>query len=161
MQTDKTEEKLMEKIFMDKNNAEYNVCEGNDNVVKKEYTQGDFRELYDVPVLKGDVFFADLNPVVGYETGGVRPVVIIQNNTGNKFGPTIVAAITSRTNKREMPTHVKVEASTGGLAADSVIMLEQVRTLDKTRLRRFLGHVDEATMDKIEKAVRCSLGINV
>ena len=85
MPTDKTEEKLMEKIFMDKNNAEYDVGEGNANVVKKEYTQRDFRELYDVPVLKGDVFFADLNPVVGYETGGVRPVVIIQNNTGNKF----------------------------------------------------------------------------
>ena len=110
-------------------------------------------------VFKGDVYFADLNPVVGSEVGGIRPVVIIQNDTGNRFAPTVVAAITSRTNKKDLPTHVHVKAQTGGLFADSVIMLEQMRTIDKTRLRQFLGRVDGATLQRIENAAKQSLGI--
>lgn len=111
------------------------------------------------PVYKGDVFFADLNPVAGSEIGGIRPVVVIQNNTGNKYSPTVVAAITSRTNRKNLPTHVSVKAPTGGLFADSVIMLEQIRTLDKSRLRQFIGRVDDETMHRIETAAKTSLGI--
>lgn len=114
---------------------------------------------YPDSVFKGDVFFADLNPVAGSEVGGIRPVVVIQNNAGNRFSPTVVAAITSRTNKKVLPTHVSVKAPMGGLLADSVIMLEQMRTLDKTRLRQYIGHVDEDTMIRIEKAAKASLGI--
>jgi mRNA interferase MazF len=110
-------------------------------------------------VFKGDVYFADLNPVVGHEVGGIRPVVIIQNDIGNRNGPTVVAAITSRTNKKRRPTHVLVNASTGGLIKDSVIMLEQIRTLDKARLRQFLGRVDGTTLQRIEEAAKTSLGI--
>ena len=110
-------------------------------------------------VFKGDVFFADLNPVVGSEVGGIRPVVIIQNDIGNRYGATVVAAVTSRTNKKNLPTHVRVKASTGGLFADSVIMLDQVRTIDKTRLRQFLGRVDGETLSRIEIAAKKSLGI--
>lgn len=111
------------------------------------------------PVYKGDVFFADLNPVAGSEIGGIRPVVVIQNNTGNKYSPTVVTAITSRTNRKNLPTHVSVKAPTGGLFADSVIMLEQIRTLDKSRLRQFIGRVDDETMHRIETAAKTSLGI--
>lgn len=110
-------------------------------------------------VFKGDVYFADLNPIVGHEVGGVRPVVIIQNDTGNRNGPTVVAAVTSRTNRKWKPTHVYVSAKTGGLFTDSVIMLDQIRTLDKTRLRQFLGRVDGQTLQKIEEAAKRSLGI--
>lgn len=130
------------------------LCEK--NIVKihpKEYNR------YPDSVFKGDVFFADLNPVAGSEVGGIRPVVVIQNNAGNRFSPTVVAAITSRTNKKVLPTHVSVKAPTGGLLTDSVIMLEQMRTLDKTRLRQYIGHVDEDTMIRIEKAAKASLGI--
>ena len=110
-------------------------------------------------VFKGDVYFADLNPIVGHEIGGVRPVVIIQNDIGNRNGPTVVAAITSRTNKKWKPTHVHVSARTGGLLTDSVIMLDQIRTLDKARLSQFLGRVDGQTLLKIEEAAKKSLGI--
>ena len=111
-------------------------------------------------VFRGDVFLADLNPVAGSEAGGVRPVVVIQNDAGNRFGPTVVAAVTSRTNKKDLPTHVAVKTPTGGLLADSVILLEQMRTLDKSRLRQYIGHVDEDTMARIEEAAKTSLGIN-
>ena len=110
-------------------------------------------------VFKGDVYFADLNPIGGHEVGGVRPVVIIQNDMGNRNGPTVVAAVTSRTNRKWKPTHVYVSAKTGGLLTDSVIMLDQIRTLDKTRLRQFLGRVDGQTLQKIEDAAKRSLGI--
>ena len=130
------------------------LCEK--NIVKihpKEYYR------YPDSVFKGDVFFADLNPVAGSEVGGIRPVFVIQNDVGNRFSPTVVAAITSRTNRKNLPTHVAVKAPTGGLFADSVIMLEQMRTLDKSRLRQYIGHVDEDTMARIEEAAKTSLGI--
>ena len=110
-------------------------------------------------VNRGDIYYAELSPVVGSEQGGLRPVLIIQNDVGNRFSPTVVAAITSRTNKKDLPTHVAVKAPTGGLFADSVIMLEQMRTLDKSRLRQYIGHVDEDTMARIEEAAKTSLGI--
>lgn len=110
-------------------------------------------------VKRGDVFFADLNPVVGSEQGGVRPVVAIQNNVGNKHSPTIVAAITSKTAKKNLPTHVELKADCGGLAKNSVVMTEQIRTIDKARLIKYLGHLDEKIMSEIDKAALCSLGI--
>ena len=110
-------------------------------------------------IKRGDVYFADLNPVIGSEQGGVRPVVCIQNNVGNKYSPTIVAAITSQTTKKKIPTHVDVKANAGGLIEDSVVMAEQIRTIDKTRLIRQLGHLDEAIMSEIDKAALISLGI--
>ena len=134
------------------------VCPACENDVVKIQPRENSHQIENV--FKGDVFFADLNPVVGSEVGGVRPVVIIQNDTGNRFAPTVVAAITSRTNKKEMPTHVRVKAETGGLFEDSVIMLEQMRTLDKSRLRQFLGRVDGATLLLIESAAKKSLGIS-
>lgn len=125
--------------------------------IDKEYANDTNRQ--NMPIFKGDVFFADLNPVVGFETGGVRPVVVIQNNIGNRYSPTIVAAITSNSNKKDMPTHVRVEAAESGLLPGSVVMLEQIRTIDKTRLGRLVGHLDEETMKRIEQAAECSLGI--
>ncbi|WP_296255023.1 type II toxin-antitoxin system PemK/MazF family toxin [uncultured Ezakiella sp.] len=109
-------------------------------------------------MLRGDLFYADLSPVIGSEQGGVRPVVIIQNDIGNKFSPTtIVAAITSVKNKSSMPTHVNVGKDVGGLPKDSVILLEQIRTIDKKRLREKIGRMTDAKMKEIDKA----LGISV
>ena len=106
---------------------------------------------------KGDIYFADLSPVVGSEQGGVRPVLVIQNNVGNKFSPTvIVAAITSRMDKHNLPTHVLIEQSRYGLQKDSMILLEQVRTIDKRRLREHMGHVDDHLMNQIDSAIAVS-----
>ncbi len=111
-----------------------------------------------ITILRGDLFYADLSPVIGSEQGGVRPVVIIQNDIGNKFSPTtIVAAITSVKNKSSMPTHVNVGKDVGGLPKDSVILLEQIRTIDKRRLREKIGRMTDAKMKEIDKA----LGISV
>lgn len=110
-------------------------------------------------VKKGDVFFADLNPVVGSEQGGIRPVVAIQNNIGNKYSPTIVAAITSQTTKKMLPTHVIIKAESGGLSVNSVVMTEQIRTIDKRRLIKKIGHLDSEIMSEIDRAALCSLGI--
>jgi mRNA interferase MazF len=111
-------------------------------------------------VFRGDVFFADLNPAAGCEVGGIRPVVIIQNNTGNKHSSTVIAAVTKRANAHApLPTHVCVTAPTGGLFPDTVIMLEHIRTIDKSRLRQYLGQVGSETMRQIEEAAKTSLGI--
>ena len=109
-------------------------------------------------IQRGDIFFADLNPVVGSEQGGVRPVVVIQNDKGNKYSPTIIAAITSRTAKKKLPTHVDIEPKSTGLMEDSIVMLEQVRTIDKTRLIRKLGHLNEASIQQINHAIDVSFG---
>ena len=114
---------------------------------------------YDRYVFRGDVFFADLNPVVGSETGGVRPVVIIQNNIGNRFSPTVIAAITSRATKRAFPVHVKLKDNRSGLTEDTTILLEQIRTIDKRRLKQYIGHLDEDTMQLIDKAAARSIGL--
>ena len=111
-------------------------------------------------VKRGDLFYADLSPVVGSEQGGVRPVVIMQNDVGNKYSPTtIVAAITSQLNKAKLPTHVGVSAEEFGLPKNSVVLLEQIRTIDKKRLSDKIGCFKEETMHNIEKAARVSLGL--
>ena len=112
-------------------------------------------------VRKGDIFFADLSPVVGSEQGGVRPVLVVQNDIGNRFSPTIiVAAVTSQTNKAKLPTHVPISAEGNGLSRDSVVLLEQLRTIDKKRLREHIGTVGTNVIDVVDKALSVSLGID-
>ncbi len=115
----------------------------------------------DTSVKRGDIYYADLSPVVGSEQGGVRPVLIIQNDTGNRYSPTVIAAaITSQTGKARLPTHIDLPvAESCGLTKDSVVLLEQVRTLDKRRLREHMGHVDERVMEKIDTAIAVSFGL--
>jgi mRNA interferase MazF len=111
-------------------------------------------------VKRGDVYFADLSPVVGSEQGGVRPVLIIQNDIGNRFSPTvIVAAITAQIQKAKLPTHVEIDAKRYGFERDSVILLEQIRTIDKQRLTDKITHLDDEMMDKVDEALQISLGI--
>jgi len=112
-------------------------------------------------VKRGDIFYADLSPVVGSEQGGIRPVLIVQNDIGNKYSPTvIVAAITSKINKAKMPTHIELEGQKHGLTKDSVILAEQVRTIDKKRLKEKIGHIDDLLMAKIDHALEISFGID-
>lgn len=111
-------------------------------------------------VKRGDVYFADLSPVVGSEQGGVRPVLIIQNDIGNRFSPTvIVAAITAQIQKAKLPTHVEIDAKSYGFDRDSVILLEQIRTIDKQRLTDKITHLDEEMMEKVNEAIQISLGL--
>ena len=111
-------------------------------------------------VKRGDIYYADLSPVVGSEQGGLRPVLIIQNDVGNRYSPTVIAAaITSRLGKTRLPTHIDVFANRVGLVKDSVILLEQVRTLDKRRLKERMGHLDESTMQKVDRAIAVSVGL--
>lgn len=111
-------------------------------------------------VRRGDIFYADLSPVVGSEQGGLRPVLIIQNDIGNRYSPTVIAAaITSRMSKTRLPTHIDIYADEVGLAKDSVILLEQIRTLDKRRLKEKMGHLDERTMDHVNTAIAISFGL--
>ena len=109
---------------------------------------------------RGDLYYADLSPVIGSEQGGIRPVLIVQNDVGNKYSPTvIVAAVTSQINKAKLPTHIELSAEVYGLPKDSVVLLEQVRTLDKRRLKEKIGVVDEFKMQKISRALLISLGL--
>ena len=111
-------------------------------------------------VKRGDIYYADLSPVVGSEQGGVRPVLIVQNNVGNKFSPTVIAAaITSQINKAKMPTHIEIDADDYGLSNDSVILLEQVRTIDKRRLKERIGHLNDHLMNRVNEAIEISLGL--
>lgn len=111
-------------------------------------------------VKRGDIFYADLSPVVGSEQGGVRPVLIIQNDVGNKYSPTvIVAAITSQINKAKLPTHIEISADEHGLIKDSVVLLEQIRTIDKRRLKEKTGHADNELCIRIGEALKISLGL--
>ena len=113
-----------------------------------------------VIVKRGDIYYADLSPVVGSEQGGVRPVLIVQNDIGNKYSPTVIAAaITSQINKAKMPTHSEISAEEYGLNKDSVILLEQVRTIDKRRLREKIGHLDEMPMSRVNNALAISFGL--
>jgi mRNA interferase MazF len=113
-----------------------------------------------VIVKRGDVYFADLSPVVGSEQGGVRPVLVIQNNIGNRFSPTvIVAAITAQIQKAKLPTHVEIDAKTYAFDRDSVILLEQIRTIDKQRLTDKITHLDEEMMERVNDALQISLGL--
>ncbi len=109
-------------------------------------------------VKRGDVYFADLSPVVGSEQGGVRPVLVIQNDIGNRFSPTvIVAAITAQIQKAKLPTHVEIDAKRYGFERDSVILLEQIRTIDKQRLTDKITHLDDEMMEKVDEALQISL----
>ena len=111
-------------------------------------------------VKRGDIFYADLSPVVGSEQGGMRPVLIVQNDTGNKHSPTVIAAaITSQTGKARLPTHIELNAQSVGLSRDSVILLEQIRTIDKSRLRERMGRVDGELMERIDAAIAVSFGL--
>jgi mRNA interferase MazF len=111
-------------------------------------------------VKRGDVYFADLSPVVGSEQGGVRPVLVIQNDIGNRFSPTvIIAAITAQIQKAKLPTHVEIDAKRYGFERDSVILLEQIRTIDKQRLTDKITHLDDEMMEKVDDALQISLGL--
>lgn len=117
-------------------------------------------------IRRGDIYYADLSPVVGSEQGGIRPVLIVQNDTGNKYSPTVIAAaITSKTSKTKLPTHIEVSAAipvdgeNSGLAKNSVILLEQIRTIDKRRLKERMGKLDEGTMRQVNSAIGISFGL--
>ena len=133
-------------------------------------TEADFGDGYffrrsvnfvDTSVKRGDIYYADLSPVVGSEQGGVRPVLIVQNDTGNRHSPTVIAAaITSQTGKARLPTHIELSANTYGLPKESVVLLEQIRTLDKRRLREHMGRLDEAQMQRVDNAIAVSFGLH-
>ena len=111
-------------------------------------------------IKRGDIFYADLSPVVGSEQGGLRPVLIVQNDVGNRYSPTVIAAaITSRVGKTKLPTHIDIHADRVGLARDSVVLLEQIRTIDKKRLREKMGHLDESMMTAVNNAIGISFGL--
>ena len=117
-------------------------------------------------VRRGDIYYADLSPVVGSEQGGIRPVLIVQNDIGNRYSPTVIAAaITSQTGKNKLPTHIEVKSRAtpqsdgNGLAKNSIILLEQIRTIDKRRLKEKMGHLDESTMHKVDEAISVSFGL--
>ena len=111
-------------------------------------------------IKRGELYYADLSPVVGSEQGGIRPVLVVQNDVGNRHSPTIiVAAVTSKINKAKLPTHIELPASEYGLPQDSVILLEQIRTLDKTRLQQKIGELSEYKMNEVNRAMMISLGV--
>ncbi len=115
----------------------------------------------DTNVKRGDIYYADLSPVVGSEQGGTRPVLIIQNDTGNRYSPTVIAAaITSQTGKARLPTHISLSGSNYGLSKDSIVLLEQIRTIDKRRLREHMGRLDEAVMNRVDDAIAVSFGLH-
>ncbi|RDU23164.1 type II toxin-antitoxin system PemK/MazF family toxin [Anaerosacchariphilus polymeriproducens] len=112
-------------------------------------------------IKRGDIFYADLRPVIGSEQGGIRPVVIIQNNIGNKHSPTVIcAAITSKMNKAKLPTHIELDSSKCEIVKDSVILLEQLRTIDKKRLKDRVCHLDKEMLEKVDKALKISLELD-
>ncbi len=113
-------------------------------------------------IKRGEVYFADLSPVIGSEQGGQRPVLIVQNDVGNRYSPTVIAAaITAKISKAKLPTHVEVGKDDLGLMMDSVILLEQVRTLDKKRLRKKLGKLEDEVMIRVDEAIRVSFGLKI
>lgn len=112
-------------------------------------------------IKRGEIYYADLSPVVGSEQGGIRPVLIIQNDVGNRYSPTVIAAaITSQRDKTKLPTHISVEATDCGLAKDSIVLLEQVRTIDKQRLKERMGSLDDNSMGMVDKALSVSFGLS-
>ena len=112
-------------------------------------------------VKRGDIYYADLSPVVGSEQGGIRPVLIIQNDVGNRYSPTVIcAAITSRMNKAKLPTHIEIDSRRCQIMKDSVILLEQIRTIDEQRLKDMIGHLDKERMRSVDEAIRVSLALH-
>lgn len=127
-----------------------------DFITSHNYRKG----CLNLTVKRGEIYYADLSPVVGSEQGGVRPVLIIQNDVGNKYSPTVIAAaITSQQDKAKLPTHISVEAEGSGLQKNSIVLLEQVRTIDKRRLKEKMGNLDISMMDKVDKALSVSFGL--
>ena len=119
------------------------------------------RSVKKVQIKRGDIFYADLSPVVGSEQGGIRPVLIIQNDVGNRHSPTVIcAAITSKMNKAKLPTHVEIDATKYQLVKNSVVLLEQIRTIDKQRLKDYICHVDKKLLSQIDEALRISLELH-
>lgn len=115
----------------------------------------------DTNVKRGDIYYADLSPVIGSEQGGTRPVLIVQNDTGNKHSPTVIAAaITSQTGKAKLPTHIDLAGHDVGLTKDSVVLLEQIRTIDKKRLREHMGKLDDGLMNQVDSAIAVSFGLH-
>ncbi len=111
-------------------------------------------------IKRGDIFYADLSPVIGSEQGGLRPVLIVQNDVGNKYSPTVIAAaITSKMSKTKLPTHIDVPGEDAGLSKDSIILLEQIRTIDKKRLKEKMGHLSDETMSSVNSAIEVSFGL--
>ena len=112
-------------------------------------------------IKRGDIFYADLSPVIGSEQGGLRPVLIVQNDVGNRYSPTVIAAaITSRMTKTRLPTHIDIYASDAGLSKDSVVLLEQIRTIDKQRLKEKMGHLSDRMMAEVDEALSVSFGLS-
>ena len=112
-------------------------------------------------VRRGDIYYADLSPVVGSEQGGIRPVLIVQNDVGNRFSPTVIAAaITSQKDKARLPTHIQLQSTGSGLARDSIVLLEQIRTLDKRRLKEHMGRLDDQAMSRVDQALEISFGLS-
>ncbi len=127
----------------------------------REEKNGKSKGEMSMNIKRGDIYYADLSPVVGSEQGGLRPVLIVQNDVGNRYSPTVIAAaITSRMGKTRLPTHIDIYANEVGLAKDSVILLEQVRTLDKRRLREKMGHLDGSVMERVNTAISVSFGLS-
>lgn len=117
--------------------------------------------MTEATVKRGDIFYADLSPVVGSEQGGTRPVLIVQNDTGNRHSPTVIAAaITSQTGKARLPTHINIAGGSVGLSKDSIILLEQIRTIDKRRLREHMGHLSQQQMAMVDDAIAVSFGLH-
>ncbi len=118
-------------------------------------------EVIFLNIKRGDMFYADLSPVVGSEQGGIRPVLIIQNDIGNRFSPTVIAAaITSQTSKNKLPTHINISSHQAGLLKNSVILAEQIRTIDKSRLKEKIGQVDDVVMGQVNNALGISFGLS-
>lgn len=127
---------------------------------RQYYIQASTKELNIMSVHRGEIYYADLSPVVGSEQGGIRPVLIVQNDVGNRHSPTVIAAaITSQRDKSKLPTHIEVNSGSCGLAKDSVVLLEQIRTIDKRRLKERMGELDNASMVKINNALQISFGL--
>lgn len=111
-------------------------------------------------IKRGDIYYADLNPAVGSEQGGIRPVLVVQNDVGNCYSPTIIIAVLTSKSKKKLPTHISIHSGEGNIAMDSTVLLEQLRTIDKFRLQKYVGSISGETMDRIDRAMLVSLGLN-
>lgn len=111
-------------------------------------------------IKRGDIYYADLNPAVGSKQGGIRPVLVVQNDVGNCYSPTIIIAVLTSKSKKKLPTHISIHSGEGNIAMDSTVLLEQLRTIDKFRLQKYVGSISGETMDRIDRAMLVSLGLN-
>ena len=136
------------------NVAVHSICE------RKQISNLEYRSVKKLVIRRGDIYYADLSPVVGSEQGGIRPVLVIQNNMGNRHSPTVIcAAITSKLNKAKLPTHIEISTRDYKIVKNSVILLEQIRTIDKQRLREYVCHIDPAMMKRVDEAICVSLNL--